>query len=163
MVVGKAYDFVFWLLPKVEKFDRSFRFSVGDRLVSSGLDLLLLLVEAAYSKDKSALLRDANLKANALRYLLRLSKDLKLLSIDSYGFATEQLECPGYQGSRMQSLGDWFNALLEEDALELVVDDSSSCANERDNHLCSGVGYGDHSRLRAEARITSMCFIENGS
>ncbi len=92
VVVGKAYDFVLWLLPKVEKFSRSFRFSVGDRLVSRGLDLLLLLVEAAYSRDKSALLRDANVKANALRYLLRLSKDLRLLSIDSYGFATERLE-----------------------------------------------------------------------
>ena len=92
VVVGKAYDFVLWLLPKVEKFGRSFRFSVGDRLVSQGLDLLLLLVQAAYSRDKSALLRDANLKANTLRYLLRLSKDLQLLSIDSYGFATERLE-----------------------------------------------------------------------
>ncbi len=88
VVVGKAYDFVLWLLPKVEKFSRSFRFSVGDRLVSQGLDLLLLLVEAAYSKDKAGLLRDANSKANALRYLLRLSKDLQLLSIDSYGFTS---------------------------------------------------------------------------
>ena len=45
IVVVKAYDFVLWLLPKVEKFNRSYRFSVGDRLVSHGLDLLLLLVE----------------------------------------------------------------------------------------------------------------------
>ena len=92
VVVGKAYDFVLWLLPKVEKFGRSFRFSVGDRLVSQGLDLLLLLVEAAYSKNKSALLQQANVKANTLRYLLRLAKDLQLLSVDSYGFAVERLE-----------------------------------------------------------------------
>ena len=50
VVVGKTYDFVLWLLPKVEKFARSYRLSAGDRLVSNGLDLLLILVEAAYSK-----------------------------------------------------------------------------------------------------------------
>lgn len=46
VVVGKAYDFLLWLLPKVEKFARSYRFSVGERLAGYGLDLLLLLVEA---------------------------------------------------------------------------------------------------------------------
>ena len=30
VVVTKAYDFVLWLLPKVEKFPCSYRFSVGD-------------------------------------------------------------------------------------------------------------------------------------
>lgn len=29
VVVEKAYDFLLWLLPKVERFPRSFRFSVG--------------------------------------------------------------------------------------------------------------------------------------
>ena len=42
MVVGKAYDFLLWLLPKAEKFSRSYRFSVGERLVAYGLDLLLV-------------------------------------------------------------------------------------------------------------------------
>jgi len=43
-VVVKAYDFALWLLPKVEKFGRSYRFTLGDRLVTHGLDLLLVLV-----------------------------------------------------------------------------------------------------------------------
>jgi hypothetical protein len=73
IVVGKAYDLVLWLLPKVEKFPRSYRFSVGDRMVSVGLDLLLVLVEAAYSAKKTELLERANRSANGLRYLLRLA------------------------------------------------------------------------------------------
>ena len=52
VVVGKTYDLVLWLVQKVEKFPKSYRFSVGQRLVDTGLDLLLLLVEAAYRKDK---------------------------------------------------------------------------------------------------------------
>ena len=41
VVAQKTYDLLPWLLPRVEKFPRSFRFSVGDRLVAVGLNLLL--------------------------------------------------------------------------------------------------------------------------
>jgi 23S rRNA-intervening sequence protein len=92
VAVLKAYDFVLWLLPKVEKFPRSYRFSVGDRLVSAGLDLLLILVRASYTSDKAALLQNASLETNTLRYLLRLAKDLRILTVDAYGFSTERVE-----------------------------------------------------------------------
>lgn len=105
IVVGKAYDFTLWLLPKVEKFSRSYRFSVGDRLVSHNLDLLLTLLECAYRHDKAELLREANLKTNALRYLLRLAKDLRLLSVDSYGYAAEKLDEIG------RMIGGWQKAV----------------------------------------------------
>ena len=52
IAVVKAYDLVLWLLPKVEKFARSCRFTVGDRIVNLALDLLLVLVQAAYSAEK---------------------------------------------------------------------------------------------------------------
>jgi hypothetical protein len=92
VVVSKAYDFVLWLLPKAEKLPRSYRFSVGERLVSHGLDLLLVLVESAYASNKAGLLQEANRNVNGLRYLLRLSKDLRMLSVDAYGFAAENLD-----------------------------------------------------------------------
>ena len=57
IVVGRAYDFSLWLLPKVEKFPRSYRFSVGDRLVATTLDLLLLLVVASYPAKKAHLVQ----------------------------------------------------------------------------------------------------------
>jgi hypothetical protein len=107
VVVGKAYDFVLWLVPKVEKFPRSYRFSVGDRLVSYDLDLLLVLVEAAYTANKAVLLLQANNKVNALRYLLRLAKDLRLLSLDSYGFAAERLDEIG------RMVGGWQKAAVK--------------------------------------------------
>jgi len=57
--VGKTYDFVLWLLPKVENFPRTHRFTVGERLTMHGLDLLTALVEAAYARQKSELLEEA--------------------------------------------------------------------------------------------------------
>lgn len=40
VVVGKSYDFSLWLIQKVEHFPRSYRFSIGDRLVGAVIDLL---------------------------------------------------------------------------------------------------------------------------
>jgi hypothetical protein len=39
VAVQKAYDFVLWLLPKVENFPKAHRFTVGERLTTQGLDL----------------------------------------------------------------------------------------------------------------------------
>ncbi len=101
IAVVKAYDLVLWLVPKVEKFARPYRFTVGDRTVNLALDLLLLLVEAAYTRDKAEVLDRANRRANGVRYLLRLAKDLRLLTLDSYGFAAERLDEIG------RMLGGW--------------------------------------------------------
>jgi hypothetical protein len=92
VVVQHSYDLTLWLVHKVEKFPRSFRFSVGDRVIARSLDLLETLVEAAYSADKRALLERANRSVSGLRYLLRLAVDLKLLSGDSQEFAAGRLE-----------------------------------------------------------------------
>jgi hypothetical protein len=104
LVVGKTYDFVLWLLPKVEGFPRHHRFTVGERLTNHGLDLLTVLVEAAYSRRKTDLLQEARRKVNTTRYLLRMAKDLKLLSIKSYGFSAEKLDEIG------RMVGGWSKA-----------------------------------------------------
>jgi TPR repeat protein len=65
IIVTKAYDLTLWLLPKVERFPHSDRMSVGDRLVSSGLDLLTSLVQASYALNKVELLQCASLQAAA--------------------------------------------------------------------------------------------------
>ena len=106
VVVGKAYDFSVWLIQKVEHFPRSYRFSVGDRLVAAAIDLLLRLVDAAYARDKTAILSEVNGMLNRMRYLLRLAKDLKLLSVDSYGYAAERVEEIG------RMAGGWRKASL---------------------------------------------------
>jgi len=80
VAVGKAYDFVLWLLPKVENFPKAHRFTVGERLSAHGLDLLTSLVEAAYAREKAGLLEEASRKVNSTRLLLRMAKDLKLMS-----------------------------------------------------------------------------------
>jgi len=92
VVVQKAYEFNVWMIQKAGSFPKSYRFSIGDRLVDGVLEILMKLVDAAYSRDKERLLMEVNAMLNRLRFLLRLAKDLKLLQIESYGYAAENVE-----------------------------------------------------------------------
>lgn len=66
-MVGKTYDFILWLLPKVDNFARQYRFTLGDRIITQGLDLLSTLVEAAYATNKEGALDVANRRVNSTR------------------------------------------------------------------------------------------------
>jgi len=92
LVVSRMYDFSLWIVNKVQNFPRSHRAQLGDRLISAALDLLLALVQASFSAEKASLLDAANRHVHSLRYLLRLSKDLHLISLDSYAHAAAQCE-----------------------------------------------------------------------
>lgn len=99
--VTKLYDFILWVIPKIDKFPRSQKFVLGDRIENLLLDILELLIDAAYSRKKEPLLRSANLKLEKLRYLMRLSKDLKLLNMKGYEFSARAIEGIG------TSIGGW--------------------------------------------------------
>ena len=105
VVVTKTYDVVLWVLNKVEHFPRAHRFSLGERLMDAALDLLMTLVQAAYATEKVVLLRQASLKTNCLRYLLRLAKDVRLINLDAYSFSTEKVEEIG------RMIGGWQKSL----------------------------------------------------
>jgi len=107
--ITKLYDFILWVIPKLEKYPRSQKFLLADRIETCMLDILELLVDAAYSKKKEESLRAANLKLEQLRYLVRLSKDLKVLSIKSYEFCSRSIEDIG------NSIGGWLKYSRRED------------------------------------------------
>ena len=99
--VTRLYDFILWVIPKLDKFPRSQKFVLGDRIENLLLDLLELLIDAAYSRKKVSLLRSANLKLEKLRYLMRLSKDLKLINMKGYELSARAIEGIG------ASIGGW--------------------------------------------------------
>jgi len=90
--VTKTYDLTLWLLSHVAKFDRQHRFTLGNRMEEGVLEILELLVEASYTREKRALLRRANLRLERLRYLVRLAKDLRQLSLKQYEFAARAMQ-----------------------------------------------------------------------
>jgi hypothetical protein len=86
-----TYDLLKWAIPTLKKFPRDQRFLLGDRIEEHILQVLELLIYANYSKDKLDHLREANLKIEILRFLWRLSMELKYLSRRQYEFVSKQL------------------------------------------------------------------------
>jgi hypothetical protein len=82
--VQKAYDLAKEVLPRVSKFPRDYKFTLGDRIVGNTLDILESLIQAAYSKEKTSLLAKADVHLERVRFLLRLSCDLGPLSQPGY-------------------------------------------------------------------------------
>ncbi len=93
--VTKIYDVLKWLIPQISKMPRSHKFTLGDRVTNLGLDILMLLVEASYTRDKLALLRQANMKLEQLRYIMRLCKDLELFSLKRYEYISREINEAG--------------------------------------------------------------------
>ena len=104
IAVSQTYDLVLWAIPQVGKFPREHKFAVGERIVSHLYDLLEILIAASYTTDKADLLAQASGKVNILRHLMRLAKDLKLLSLSRYEFASKNLVEIGKQ------VGGWKKA-----------------------------------------------------
>lgn len=104
-ILTLMYDFLLYLIPQISKFPRDQKFVLGDRIESLALDILDDFVVGYYSKEKRERLRAANLKLERLRFLIRLSHDLKLLSNQKYGFISERLnEIGGTVGNWLKSI-----------------------------------------------------------
>ena len=99
--IGPALEstngFLRWLIPAVEKFPRSQKFLLGDRIQSGALDVLERLLEATYDRDRAGSLRAANLGVEKLRHLIRLAFDLRYLDERRYEYAARELDGIGRQ------------------------------------------------------------------
>lgn len=100
-IITKVYDLILYLVPQASKFPKSQRYLLGDRLESTTLDVLELLVEAMYGRDKVALLRKANVKLEMARHHIRLCKDLRLIDFHRYEVLSGMVNEIGIQ------LGGW--------------------------------------------------------
>jgi len=89
-VILKHYDLILWFFPHISKFSRNYKFLLGDRVENLLLDILTNLTAANYSAEtRRKNLIEANLKLDHLRILVRLCKDLNLLSFKSYAYQAE--------------------------------------------------------------------------
>jgi hypothetical protein len=83
-VITKAYDLVREMTQRVGKFPRGHRFLLGDRILRNVYDVLDLLIEAKYARDKWVVLDRANLRLEQMRFQARLAYDEKLISAHQY-------------------------------------------------------------------------------
>ena len=101
VILTKVYDILLWIIPQLEKFPRSQRFLLGEKIERLLLDVLDLIIRAVYTKDKTGPLAEANLTLERLRFLIRLSKDLHYISLKKYEFLARSINEAG------QMTGGW--------------------------------------------------------
>ena len=89
------FRFIIWLVPTVERFPRSQKFLLGDRIQTSALDVLERLIEATYTRRRGSALAGANLGIEKLRFLCRLARDLRFLDHRRYEHAARSLDETG--------------------------------------------------------------------
>lgn len=90
VLLVRWYEVVKWLLERAESFPKNQRFIFGQRVADAALDIMDLLVEAAYRKEKREVLVRANLRLERLRWLLQLARERNLLTARQQEFIAEQ-------------------------------------------------------------------------
>ena len=91
VIYQKTYDFILWLHPVVNKFPKSQRFILGQRIENTTIDLIRSFIIANAEREKYAVLRRASAELDALRMFIRLAKDLRFMSVRQYGIAAERM------------------------------------------------------------------------
>lgn len=79
-------------MPTVEKFPRSQKLLLGDRIQATALGVLENLIEATYTRRRTRLLDAANLGIEKLRFLFRLAMDLRYLDKRRYEHTARSLD-----------------------------------------------------------------------
>jgi hypothetical protein len=104
VALEKIYQFLLWLIPAVEKFPKSQKFLLGDRMQTLALDVQESLIEATYTKNPMPHLLACNLRLEKLRFLFRLAMDLRYLDLQRYEFAARAIDEIG------RLVGGWLKA-----------------------------------------------------
>lgn len=103
-VITKTYDLILWSCNHTSRFPRNHRFVLGERIERNLYDLLETLIRAKYIRQRQALLEEANLKLEILRFQMRLAKDLQCLKQQSYAFAAKAVDEVG------RLIGGWLRS-----------------------------------------------------
>lgn len=94
IALAKWYDYVKWILDRVDGFPKNQRFVLGTRLADAVLEVMELLAEATYARGpaKAQLLAKANRRIESVRWLVRITKDRNILSAAQFAFSCRSVE-----------------------------------------------------------------------
>jgi hypothetical protein len=107
-VITHTYDLLKYVIPQLEKFPRSQKFVLADKIQNQLTDILGMLIEAYYTGrgEKGAILQKTNIELEKLRYYVRLAHDTRCINLSRYEFIQGKLNDIGAQvGAWRKSMG----------------------------------------------------------
>jgi len=89
----KEYDFLLWLFPRVMHFPKHHKLVLGRQIEELALSILLQTISANANTGTSRhqLQLGISQDLDKLRILIRLSKDMRLISVKQYTYAAEKV------------------------------------------------------------------------
>jgi len=89
----KAYDFVLYSVPLLNKFPKSQRFTLAQEIERGVLRIVRFLMIGVSEKDEARMRawKAASRELDAVRVLFRLAKDLRFVSVRQYGIVAEKM------------------------------------------------------------------------
>jgi len=85
-IYTRTYDMLLWLLPTVQKYPRTYRFTLAERIQNQALDFQehLTLAGKRNGPARRTALEQADVSLAQLRVWMRFSRDLQLITIPQY-------------------------------------------------------------------------------
>jgi len=92
IVFQKTYDFLLWVKPTVQRFQKMHKYSLGLQLENETLEMLKCIIRANLSRNKkNEIFEETFVRYETILVLIRLSKDFNLINIKQYEFASVNL------------------------------------------------------------------------
>ena len=93
LIFQKTYDFIRWLYPIINRIPKSHRLVLGRHLEELAISLLLLVIKANKARGQSRLSLQLQVsdELDCLRILVRLTKDLRFMSVKQYTTGAEKI------------------------------------------------------------------------
>ena len=104
IIYQKHYDLMVYSFPIIGRFPQNQRYVLGQQIENAMLSIGMMIVTANKLRQKRAKLFEIDIELEKLRFLVRLSKDLKMMSISKYGHLCERLDEIG------RLLGGWLKS-----------------------------------------------------
>jgi hypothetical protein len=105
IIYQKHYDLMLYSLPIIGRFPKDQRFILGQQIENQMLEIGKMIVHANKLRQKKGKLHEIDIELEKLRLLIRIAKDMKLMTISKYGHHCERLDEIG------KLLGGWLKAV----------------------------------------------------
>ncbi|MDD4531375.1 MAG: four helix bundle protein [Candidatus Pacebacteria bacterium] len=100
-----SYDLTLEMFKLVKDFEREYKYTIGESLKERTVELIVLIYRANAVRDKLKVIVSAREKIEVIRLMVRLTKDLKQISIRKFVSISKGIEAVSRQ------LAGWGNSL----------------------------------------------------
>ena len=83
-VYKASYDLLLEIFLFTKSFHKDFKYTIGESLKKETVELLTLIFRANSRQDKEAVLQEARERIEVIRLFIRLMKDLKQISLQTF-------------------------------------------------------------------------------